>query len=72
MKVATMTDGTHNPFGEAHRVSCLRENLTSSSDGDCALQAHEIQQPEMAALVKPSQQPGTESCVVSGNVHCEA
>ena len=40
--------------------------------GDCALQAHEIQQPEMVALVKPSQQPGTESCVVSGNVHCEA
>ena len=36
------------------------------------LEAHEIQQPEMAALVKPSQQPGTESCVVSGNGHCEA
>ncbi len=40
--------------------------------GGCALQAHEIQQPEVAALVKPSQQPGTESCVVSGNGHCEA
>lgn len=40
--------------------------------GSCALQAHEIQQPEMAALVKPGQQPGTESCVVSGNGHCEA
>ena len=26
----------------------------------------------MAALVKPSQQPGTESCVVSGKGHCEA
>jgi hypothetical protein len=25
---------THNPFNEAHRVSCLRENLTSSSDGE--------------------------------------
>ena len=36
------------------------------------LEAHEIQQPEMAVLVKPSQQPGTESCVVSGNGHCEA
>jgi hypothetical protein len=36
------------------------------------LEAHEIQQPEMAALAKPSQQPGTESCVVSGNGHCEA
>jgi hypothetical protein len=38
----------------------------------CALQAHEIQQPEMAAPAKPSQQLGTESCVVSGNGHCEA
>jgi hypothetical protein len=36
------------------------------------LEAHGIQQPEMAALTKPSQQSGTESCVVSGNVHCEA
>ena len=38
----------------------------------CALQAHEVQQSEMAAAVKPSQQPRTESCVVSGNGHCEA
>ncbi len=38
----------------------------------CALKAHKIQQPEMVALVKPSQQPGTESCVVFGNDHCEA
>ena len=28
--------------------------------------------PEMAARVKPSQRPGTESCVVSGNRHGEA
>ena len=34
MKVALMTETTHNPFNEAHRVSCLRENLTSSSDGE--------------------------------------
>jgi group II intron reverse transcriptase/maturase len=40
--------------------------------GGCALQAHGIQQPEMAVLVKPSQEPGTESCVVSGNGRCEA
>jgi hypothetical protein len=39
--------------------------------GDCALQAREIQQLEMAALVKPSQQPGTESCMVAGNGHGE-
>ena len=42
MKVALMTETTHKPFNEAHRVSCLRENLTSSSDGEgletgCAL-----------------------------------
>ena len=40
--------------------------------GHCALQAHEVQQSEMTAPAKPSQQPGTESCVVSGNGHCEA
>ena len=38
----------------------------------CALQAHEIQSPEMAAAAKPNQQPRTKSCVVSGNGHCEA
>ena len=42
MKVALMTETTYNPFNETHRVSCLRENLTSSSDGEgletgCAL-----------------------------------
>jgi hypothetical protein len=34
VKVAPMTETTHNPFNETHRVSCLRENLTSSSDGE--------------------------------------
>jgi hypothetical protein len=34
VKVALMTETTHNPFNEAHRVSGLRENLTSSSDGE--------------------------------------
>ena len=34
MKVALMTETTHNPFNETHRVSCLRENLTSSSKGE--------------------------------------
>ena len=42
MKVVATTKMTHNPFNETHRVSCLRENLTSSSDGEgletgCAL-----------------------------------
>ena len=34
MKVAAMDDTTHNPFNETHWVSCLRENLTSSSYGE--------------------------------------
>ncbi len=34
MKVAVMCDTTHNPFDEARWVSCLRENLTSSSYGE--------------------------------------
>ena len=34
MKVAFRTETTHNPFNETHRVSCLRENLTSSSEGE--------------------------------------
>jgi hypothetical protein len=29
-----MLDSTHNPFTETHWVSCLRENLTSSSYGE--------------------------------------
>ena len=42
MKVVATTKTTYNPFNETHRVSCLRENLTSSSDGEgletgCAL-----------------------------------
>ena len=38
----------------------------------CALKAHVTQPPGMAAAAKLSQQPRTESCVVSGNGHCEA
>ena len=34
VKVAPITDRTHNPFNETPWVSCLRENLTSSSDGE--------------------------------------
>ena len=34
MKVAASIDTTHNPYDEAHWVSCLRENLTSSSEGE--------------------------------------
>ena len=38
----------------------------------CALKAHETMSPEMAAAVKPSRQPRTESCVELGNGLCEA
>jgi hypothetical protein len=41
-------------------------------DERCALQAHGIESPEMVTAAKPSQQPRTESCVVSGNGPCEA
>ena len=34
MKVAARCDTTHNPCHETHWVSCLRENLTSSSYGE--------------------------------------
>jgi len=45
--------------------------LSGSAEG-CALQAHEIQLPEMVTTVKLSQRLCTESCVVSGNGHHEA
>ena len=41
-------------------------------DERCALKAHETMSPEMAAAVKPSRQPRTESCVELGNGLCEA
>ena len=34
MKVAARSDRTHNPFDEIYRVSRLRENLTSGSEGE--------------------------------------
>jgi hypothetical protein len=34
MKVVIMPDRTHNPFDEIYRVSRLRENLTSGSEGE--------------------------------------
>jgi HEAT repeat protein len=33
LKVVVIIDSTHNPFDESHRVSCWRENLTSSFEG---------------------------------------
>ena len=34
MKIDAITYGSHNPFGEDHRVSRLRENFTSGSYGE--------------------------------------
>ncbi len=53
-------------------LSLLPELGTMGSKRGCALQSHEIQLPEMVTVAKPGQQPCTESCVVSGNGHCEA
>ena len=36
------------------------------------LETHEVQSPEMETAAKPSSQPRTKSCVMSGNGHCEA
>lgn len=59
--------------GNLHAAFCgSRRWVTASGDPVCALQAHEVQSPEMVAAVKPSQQPRTESCVRPGNGPCEA
>jgi hypothetical protein len=34
VKVGAGFYGSHNPYDEILRVSCLRENLTSSSEGE--------------------------------------
>ena len=44
----------------------------SGSVRGCALKARGIQSPEMEAAAKPSSQPRTKSCVMTGNGHCEA
>ena len=53
-------------------LSCLKGHFHEPFGGGCALQVHTVQPSEMAALTKPSQQSGTESCVVYGNVPGEA
>jgi hypothetical protein len=63
-----------NFLGE--RMSLFREpdagNPPVRFDERCALEVHGSQTPEMASVAKPRQQPRTESCVMSGNSHCEA
>jgi len=36
------------------------------------LETHEVQSPEMETAAKPSSQPRTKSCVMSGDGRCEA
>src|ERR1700758_1687260 len=55
----------------AIRTGCANERPSGSARG-CALKAHGVQFPEMETAAKPSSQPRTESCVMSGNGHCEA
>jgi hypothetical protein len=50
----------------------MQENCTCGSVRGCALKAYEIQSFEIVTAAKLSWQPRTESCVVSGNGHCEA
>ena len=47
-------------------------NLHGGVRPGCALKAHGVQFPEMETAAKPSSQPRTKSCVMSGNGHCEA
>jgi hypothetical protein len=54
------------------RTGCASNQRPSGSVRGCALKAHGVQYPEMETAAKPSSQPRTESCVMSGNGHCEA
>jgi hypothetical protein len=51
---------------------CTRMKGSVRIRAGCALKAHGIQLPEMETAAKHSSQLRTESCVMSGNGHCEA
>ena len=59
-------DSYRIPIGGRHGAK------TYGSSTGCALEAHGVQPPEMEAAAKPSSQPRTKSCVMSGDGHCEA
>jgi len=67
-----MLSPTPNADLLAGNTKTVETNAVCWVCGSCALKAHEIQLPEMAAAAKPNQQPCTKSCVVSGNGNCEA
>jgi hypothetical protein len=56
---------------DVRRAACVGSARSVRRAG-CAVKAHETMSPGMATAVKPSRQPRTESCVVSGNGPCEA
>ena len=66
--------GARSPFlTPAKAVRFRHEQRVSRGDvGGLCLEAYEVQSPEMETAAKSSQQPGTESCVMTGNGHCEA
>jgi hypothetical protein len=55
---------------EAERKRLLAVTGTSAFGGIAPWKAHEVRWSEMAASVKLSQQPRTESCVVPGTEVC--
>ena len=59
------------PLLSARRTGCASGRSSGSVRG-CALKARGIQSFETMIAAKLSSQPRTESCVVSGNGHCEA
>jgi hypothetical protein len=50
----------------------MRETRPSGLMSGLRLEAHGSQSPAMVTAVEPSQQPRTESCVMTGNGHYEA
>jgi hypothetical protein len=65
------TSGSLGRYSSEIRTGCAKERPSGSVRG-CALKAHGVQFPEMETAAKPSSQPRTKSCVVTGNGHCEA
>jgi len=67
-------EGSQEPLSYIGKSGKIRhEQRVGRGDvGGLCLEAYEVQSPEMETAAKSSQQPGTESCVMTGNGHCEA
>jgi hypothetical protein len=62
-------------LGRSHAIIFQKSRMRRRARTDLCglrLETHEVQSPEMEAAVKPSSQPRTKSCVMSGDGHCEA